>query len=138
MDYDQLIEHLRFAQELGVAGVSRDRAWRQRFNADAAIIGRSVMVDGKPCEIVGVARPDFRFPDAETLMWTPLEIQQPSPDAALPAGLPSSHVSPDSTTPLPQHDAATRKLHAPSQAARITNFGHPWYRMRLLPVGGGD
>jgi len=30
MDYDQLIEHLRFAQELGVAGMSRDRAWRQR------------------------------------------------------------------------------------------------------------
>ncbi len=30
MDRDQLIEHLRFAQELGVAGMSRDRAWRQR------------------------------------------------------------------------------------------------------------
>ena len=30
MDRDQLIEHLRFAQELGVAGISRDRAWRQR------------------------------------------------------------------------------------------------------------
>lgn len=28
MDRDQLAEHLRFAQELGVAGVSRDPAWR--------------------------------------------------------------------------------------------------------------
>jgi DNA polymerase len=28
MDIDQLKEHLRFAQELGVAGVSRDPAWR--------------------------------------------------------------------------------------------------------------
>ena len=28
MDRDQLIEHLRFAKELGVAGVSRDPAWR--------------------------------------------------------------------------------------------------------------
>jgi uracil-DNA glycosylase len=30
MDRDQLKEHLRFAAELGVAGVSRDAAWRAR------------------------------------------------------------------------------------------------------------
>ena len=30
MDRDQLAEHLRFAKELGVAGVSRDPAWRQK------------------------------------------------------------------------------------------------------------
>ena len=30
MDRDQLTEHLRFAQELGVTGVSRDPAWRQK------------------------------------------------------------------------------------------------------------
>ena len=30
MDRDQLAEHLRFAAELGVAGVSRDAAWRTR------------------------------------------------------------------------------------------------------------
>ncbi|MEO8258058.1 MAG: uracil-DNA glycosylase [Acidobacteriota bacterium] len=30
MDRDQLIEHLTFAKELGVSGVSRDPAWRRR------------------------------------------------------------------------------------------------------------
>jgi DNA polymerase len=30
MDYDQLAEHLVFAKELGVAGVSRDPSWRAR------------------------------------------------------------------------------------------------------------
>jgi uracil-DNA glycosylase len=30
MDREQLAEHLRFAAELGVAGVSRDRRWRSR------------------------------------------------------------------------------------------------------------
>ena len=30
MDRDQLAEHLKFAKELGVAGVSRDPAWRRR------------------------------------------------------------------------------------------------------------
>ena len=30
MNHEQLAEHLRFAAELGVAGVSRDRAWREK------------------------------------------------------------------------------------------------------------
>ena len=38
MDQDQLKEHLRFAQELGVSGVSRDPAWRSR--ADRGQEGR--------------------------------------------------------------------------------------------------
>jgi uracil-DNA glycosylase len=38
MDQDDLKEHLRFAAELGVAGVSRDPAWRRR--ADAGQKGR--------------------------------------------------------------------------------------------------
>ena len=34
MDPDQLKEHLRFASELGVAGVSRDPAWRTRATSN--------------------------------------------------------------------------------------------------------
>ena len=34
MDRDQLIEHLRFAQELGVTGISRDPAWREKRDGD--------------------------------------------------------------------------------------------------------
>ena len=34
MDRDQLTEHLRFVQELGVTGVSRDLAWRQKRDGD--------------------------------------------------------------------------------------------------------
>jgi len=33
VDRDQLTEHLKFAAELGVTGVSRDRAWRTRTEA---------------------------------------------------------------------------------------------------------
>jgi uracil-DNA glycosylase len=42
MDRDQLAEHLRFAAELGVAGISRDPAWRRRGDsggADGAGVG---------------------------------------------------------------------------------------------------
>jgi len=58
-----------------------DRAWRQYFNADPAVVGRGYVVDGKPYTVVGVMRPGFYFPDRETLMWTPLSVLEPSPDA---------------------------------------------------------
>ncbi|MGH9310607.1 MAG: uracil-DNA glycosylase [Vicinamibacterales bacterium] len=35
MDNRQIANHLRFYQELGVTGISRDRAWRTREGADA-------------------------------------------------------------------------------------------------------
>jgi DNA polymerase len=38
MDREQLVEHLRFAAELGVDGVSRDPAWRRRGDAPPPVI----------------------------------------------------------------------------------------------------
>jgi putative ABC transport system permease protein len=61
--------------------VLSDRGWRQHFNADPGVVGRGLLVDGKPHQIVGVARPGFYFPDRDALMWTPLEVLLPSPDA---------------------------------------------------------
>ena len=52
MDRHQIAEHLRFAAELGVAGVSRDPAWRQRGDGDIS-----------PVEPAGSARATF-FPNA--------------------------------------------------------------------------
>jgi predicted permease len=61
--------------------VLSDRLWRERFGAEPSVVGRGVVVDGRPYTIVGVARPGFAFPNPDALMWTPLEVQQPSPDA---------------------------------------------------------
>ena len=41
MDRDQLVEHLKFAAELGVAGTSRDPNWRQRGTARVAQLART-------------------------------------------------------------------------------------------------
>jgi DNA polymerase len=38
MDRDQLAEHLKFAAELGVAGVSRDPLWRARADQSAPVV----------------------------------------------------------------------------------------------------
>ena len=42
--------------------VISDALWRRRFGGEAGIVGRLIDVDGHPTTIVGVARPEFRFP----------------------------------------------------------------------------
>ena len=41
-----------------------DALWRHRFAADARILGRPIVLDGKPYTIVGVLPQDFRLPSA--------------------------------------------------------------------------
>jgi predicted permease len=41
-----------------VAALSYDY-WHRRFNSDPAVIGRNILVDGKICEIIGVAQKGF-------------------------------------------------------------------------------
>src|SRR5215472_6382928 len=51
MDRDQLAEHLRFAQELGVTGISRDAEWRARADRSADLSGpRTAALNGPPYE----------------------------------------------------------------------------------------
>ena len=35
--------------------------WQQRFGADAAVLGRQIVLGGQPVEVIGVMPPDFRF-----------------------------------------------------------------------------
>jgi uracil-DNA glycosylase len=50
VDQDQLREHLKFAAELGVAGVSRDRAWRTRAAGRSNTAEERPEVPPEPCE----------------------------------------------------------------------------------------
>ena len=53
--------------------------WQRRFGGDAAIVGRSVQLDGDPYTIIGVMPREFppRFLTAE--LWTPLGITNSAP-----------------------------------------------------------
>ena len=51
--------------------VLSDVLWKRRFDGDPSIVGRSVIVDGEPHEVVGVAPPRFRFPDGAEI-WAPV------------------------------------------------------------------
>jgi putative ABC transport system permease protein len=49
-------------------------AWRNRFQSDARVIGRSVSLGGTPHTVVGVMREGFEFPYGEQI-WTPLTLR---------------------------------------------------------------
>ena len=48
-----------------------DALWRRRFDGDPAIVGRRVIVDGEPHQVVGVMPPRFNFPDGCEI-WAPI------------------------------------------------------------------
>lgn len=47
--------------------------WMHRYNGDPAIVGRTIRVNGRDAEIVGVTPPEFAFPVKEQV-WVPLRI----------------------------------------------------------------
>jgi putative ABC transport system permease protein len=53
--------------------VLSDRAWRSRFGADAAVVGRSIELDGRQVQVVGVMLPGFAFPWEDVDVWRPTD-----------------------------------------------------------------
>jgi putative ABC transport system permease protein len=54
--------------------VLSDGLWHRRFGADLAIVGRSVVVDGVPHRVIGIAPPRFGFPYG-TELWRPMAFE---------------------------------------------------------------
>lgn len=49
-----------------------DGLWRSRFGGDPNVVGRTMMLNHTPVQIVGVMPASFKFPLAETDLWMPL------------------------------------------------------------------
>ena len=62
-------DHLPGAQPVAVL---TDHFWRSAFGADPESVGKMVRLDGEPFTIVGVAPPEFWFPDRSTALWIPV------------------------------------------------------------------
>jgi len=56
--------------------VLSDGFWRQQFDADPNVIGRTILLDGANRQIVGVAPPQIHFPDADTQFWIPIAFKE--------------------------------------------------------------
>jgi predicted permease len=50
--------------------------WERRFGKDPAILGRKIVLNGAPVEIIGVMAPEYRFPTRSFELWTPLFVPQ--------------------------------------------------------------
>ncbi|MGE5082998.1 MAG: ABC transporter permease [Acidobacteriota bacterium] len=54
-----------------------DKLWRSRFAGDRNIVGRKILLDGQPYEVVGVLSPSFHFPRLNQLYAMKISDDQP-------------------------------------------------------------
>ncbi|HEU5179436.1 MAG TPA: ABC transporter permease [Candidatus Polarisedimenticolia bacterium] len=58
--------------------------WRRQFGSDPGVIGKALILDNVPTEIVGVMPADFRWPGPPVDVWVPLDL---SPERTSPFNL---------------------------------------------------
>jgi putative ABC transport system permease protein len=58
--------------------VISDVLWERRFQRDPSVVGRRILVDGEPYEVIGIAPPRFSFPDG-AMIWAPLTFDPKTP-----------------------------------------------------------
>lgn len=107
--------------------VSED-AWRTLYQADPAIIGRTVLIDGEPLVVIGVLPADFRFPSWNTVIWRAVDVQ--AMPASLANELPMAYVrfAPN----VPRSDG----LRIATEAARAADSSNAELRLRVEPLAG--
>jgi hypothetical protein len=49
--------------------------WRDRFRGDRAVVGRAIVLNGVPHEVIGVLPATFEFPNAALELWMPLALR---------------------------------------------------------------
>ena len=52
--------------------------WRQRFGSDPAVVGRKIMLNGNPYEVIGVLPAGAAFPHTEAELFSPLVLLAPN------------------------------------------------------------
>jgi predicted permease len=55
--------------------------WTNRFEADPSVVGRKIVLDDQPYEVIGVMPPQFAFPDRDAQLYTTFRF---APEALVP------------------------------------------------------
>jgi putative ABC transport system permease protein len=102
--------------------------WRSVYGANPELINQRVVIDDKPLVVVGILPADFRFPNAKTVIWTPIDYD------ALPLGReserPTAYVR--FTRAMPRDEA----LRLASDAAHETDGTTAKLFPRVEPLAG--
>ena len=56
-----------------------DEMWRSRFGGARDVLGKTLQVNGKSREIIGVMPARFSFPSATTRLWLPMQLDPANP-----------------------------------------------------------
>jgi putative ABC transport system permease protein len=107
--------------------------WTERFNGDPAVIGRTVRVNGKSSEVIGVMPKDFSFP-ATAALWVanqedPLRVSRHDSIEVQVFGRLAADADPDAVQQSLASAAAAIKAQVGAQAFS----GH----LELVPIAGG-
>jgi predicted permease len=69
-----LFEDADETSQRGDVVVLSERLWRERFGGDAAALGRTIELEGRPHRIIGVLPDRAAYPDRDTLAWVPFRV----------------------------------------------------------------
>jgi predicted permease len=120
-----------FRPEEAVAGnnnvvVLSDRFWRSTFGSDPNAVGRTLQVDGRVHEVIGVAPASFYFPDRDALLWTPY-VLPPTTDGSMRIMPALARLTPGSSVQqaAAEGTAAARTVKRPMAAELLFGKGGP-------------
>src|SRR5581483_11833842 len=55
----------------------REDFWRTALNADPEILRKTILLNGRATQVLGILPAQFRFPASDTVIWIPLIPQGP-------------------------------------------------------------
>ena len=70
-----IVGHLPDADDTKGKALLTYAIWKDWLGGDPNVIGRTYIIDGGPCEIIGVMGPDIRFPNDGVVAWLPYDIR---------------------------------------------------------------
>jgi putative ABC transport system permease protein len=120
-----------FRSEEAVAGnnnvvVLSDRFWSSKLGGDPNVVGRTLQIDGRVHEVIGVAPASFYFPDRDALLWTPYVVP-PTTDGSMRIMPALARLTPGSSTEqaAAEGTAAARSVKRPMAAELLFGKGGP-------------
>ncbi len=105
--------------------------WRDEFGGDAGALGRTITIDERPHQIIGIAPPGIPLPEPEARFWTPERVTPPttpdSRDVRVSGTRAVARLAPDATTgqAAAEGTAAARSVARPLAAEMLFGKGGP-------------